>query len=79
MYIYTIYSFICVPCTISFVALDLISVVSAYYVSMVISRGMYPRESRMTGKCLLEQQALRLRLCWSGDICYDYSTKDREW
>lgn len=46
----------CFLCAVSFVALNLISVVSAYYVSMVISQGMYPREGRIVGKCLLEQQ-----------------------
>ena len=57
MYIDTIYHFIrCFPCTVRFVALNLISVVSAHYVSMVISHGVYPREVRIVGKWLLEQQ-----------------------
>lgn len=57
MCIDTTYHFVsCFPCTASFVALNLISVVSAYYVSMVISQGTYPREVRIAGKRLLEQQ-----------------------
>lgn len=57
MHIGNTYCFICCfPCTISFVALSLISVASAHYVSMVISQGMCPREVRIVGKCLLVQQ-----------------------